>query len=59
MAPYENHVRMDGDDNGDDGDYSINETIKIGDYTFDVKLKNAVTLFASTLAAATFIAIEI
>lgn len=48
-----------GDDNGNDGDYSINETITIGEYTFDVKLKNAVTLVASTLAAATFVAIEI
>ena len=48
-----------GDDNGNGGEYRINETIKIGEYEFDVRLKNAVTLVASTLAAATFVAIEI
>ena len=40
-------------------DYRINESIRIGDYTFDVKMKNAITLMASSIAAASLVAIGI
>lgn len=47
------------DDKKEGDDYRINESIRIGDYTFDVKMKNAITLMASSIMAASFVAIQI
>jgi hypothetical protein len=34
-------------------EYYINEKVQLGDYSFDIKLKNAVKIVASSLVCAT------
>jgi hypothetical protein len=40
-------------------EYYINEKVTLGDYSFDIRLKNAVKLYASTIIAATFVVANI
>ena len=36
-------------------EYYINEKVTLGDYSFDIRLKNAVKVAASTIICATFV----